>query len=141
MRGLAWEIEQKAEELKVELAEMRLRKRASHVVEKENNESDVNEAELNLSSGEINEVNGNNSGEVKLNNSERNSQVLSHEIVEDGELNTNCDRAHEGTVNGKQLFVSKNVVNLSSRELTHDEIELLPKGSNFCPTPKSIDKF
>jgi hypothetical protein len=105
MCGLAWAIEQKSEELKVELAETRLRKRASHVVENENNESDINEAELNLSSREINEVNGNYSWEVKLNNNERNSLVLSHEIVEDGELNTNCDRAHEGTVNGKKSLL------------------------------------
>ncbi|CAB4018210.1 Hypothetical predicted protein [Paramuricea clavata] len=56
-------------------------KRASHVVEKENNESDVNEAELNLSTREINEVNGNDSGEVKLNNNERNSQSYSDIVV------------------------------------------------------------
>ena len=35
-------------------------------------------------------------------------------------------------------FVSKNVVNLSKRQL--DEISLLSKGSKFIPTPSSINK-
>ena len=38
-------------------------------------------------------------------------------------------------------FVSENVVDLSNRELTIEEIKVLSRGLNFCPTPNSIDKF
>ena len=38
-------------------------------------------------------------------------------------------------------FVSENVVNLSNRVLTPDEIQVLSRGLNFRPTPKNIDKF
>ena len=37
-------------------------------------------------------------------------------------------------------FVSKNVVNLSRRNLTGSEISLLSKGLNFVPTSKTVDK-
>ena len=37
-------------------------------------------------------------------------------------------------------FVSKNVVNLSRRNLTDSEISLLSKGLNFVPTSNTIDK-
>ena len=37
-------------------------------------------------------------------------------------------------------FVSKNVVNLSKRNLTDSEISLLSKGLNFVPTSNTIDK-
>ena len=55
--------------------------------------------------------------------------------------NINTDNEGEipgsGRVRGR--FVSKNVVNLSQRELTRDEISLLSEGLNFAPTPLSID--
>ena len=37
-------------------------------------------------------------------------------------------------------FVSKNVVNLSRRNLKGSEISLLSKGLNFVPTSNTIDK-
>ena len=37
-------------------------------------------------------------------------------------------------------FVSKNVVNLSRRNLTDSEISLLSKGPNFIPTSNTKDK-
>ena len=37
-------------------------------------------------------------------------------------------------------FVSKNVVNLSRRNLTDSKISLLSKGLNFVPTSNTIDK-
>ena len=37
-------------------------------------------------------------------------------------------------------FVSKNVVNLSRRNITGSEISLLPKGHNFVPTSITTDK-
>ena len=37
-------------------------------------------------------------------------------------------------------FVSKNVVNLSKRELSESEISLLSRGLKFIPTPNSINK-
>ena len=41
--------------------------------------------------------------------------------------------------NGTGLFVSDNVVNISSRILTQAEVSLLSKGLKFCPTPKELD--
>ena len=35
-------------------------------------------------------------------------------------------------------FVSANVINLSSRHLSEDEISLLSKGLKFVPTPKHM---
>ena len=40
----------------------------------------------------------------------------------------------------KGKFVSPNVVNLSRRNLTNDEISLLSKGLKFVPTPRGINK-
>ena len=40
----------------------------------------------------------------------------------------------------KGNFVSKNVVNLSKRNLNDAEISLLSKGLNFVPTCNNIDK-
>jgi hypothetical protein len=39
-----------------------------------------------------------------------------------------------------QVFVSENVVNSSTRNLSHAEVKVLSKGLNFCPTTKEIDK-
>ena len=40
----------------------------------------------------------------------------------------------------KGTWVSENVFNLSKKCLTKDEVSLLSKGLNFCPTPKDFDK-
>jgi hypothetical protein len=37
------------------------------------------------------------------------------------------------------MFDAKEVVNLSSKELTEDELSILSKGLKFCPTPDSTD--
>ena len=37
-------------------------------------------------------------------------------------------------------FVSQNVINLSKRVLSEDEISLLSKGLKFCPTPRDLDR-
>ena len=44
----------------------------------------------------------------------------------------------DGRYKGK--FVSPNVINLSKRHLSKDEISLLSKGLKFIPTPKHINK-
>ena len=44
----------------------------------------------------------------------------------------------DGRYEGK--FVSPNVINLSKRNLSKNEILLLPKGLKFIPTPKHINK-
>ena len=38
------------------------------------------------------------------------------------------------------MFVSKNVINLSQRQVTKSEISLLSKRLKFMPTPNRIDK-
>ena len=37
-------------------------------------------------------------------------------------------------------FVSANVINLSSRHLSRDEVSLLSEGLKFVPTPKHMNK-
>ena len=44
----------------------------------------------------------------------------------------------DGRYEGK--FLSRNVINLSKRHLSKDEISLLSKGLKFIPTPKHINK-
>ena len=58
----------------------------------------------------------------------------------DDELNVrdNAAKMLDGRLQGN--FVSKNVVNLSRRNLTDSEISLLSKGLNFVPTSNTIDK-
>ena len=38
-------------------------------------------------------------------------------------------------------FVSKNILNLSNRVLTENEIRVLDKGLNFIPTPRKLDRY
>ena len=38
-----------------------------------------------------------------------------------------------------KMFSDKEVVNLSSRILTKDELSVLSKGLKFCPTPDTSD--
>jgi hypothetical protein len=53
-----------------------------------------------------------------------------------------CNEAEQSRVRSdvNQVFVSENVVNLSTRNLSHAEVKVLSKGLNFCPTAKEIDK-
>ena len=51
---------------------------------------------------------------------------------------TNAAELLNGRFQGK--FVSKNVVNLSSRELSASEISLLSKGLKFVPTPRGVNR-
>ena len=57
-----------------------------------------------------------------------------------GERNANGNQAVPLENKLKGSFVSKNVVNLSKRNLTYAEISLLSKGLNFVPTCNNIDK-
>ena len=67
------------------------------------------------------------------------SKVRNSENIE-GERNANGNQAVtlENRLEGN--FVSKNVVNLSKRNLNDAEISLLSKGLNFVPTCNNIDK-
>ena len=58
----------------------------------------------------------------------------------DDELNVrdNAGKMLDGRLQGN--FISKNIVNLSKRNLTDSEISLLSKGLNFVPTSNTIDK-
>ena len=58
------------------------------------------------------------------------------EVVQ--ETDDNRAKLKDNRLEGK--FVSKNVINLSQRQLTKSEILLLPKGLKFVPTPNGIDK-
>ena len=58
------------------------------------------------------------------------------EVTNDSE-STACEKINERYV-GK--FVSSNVVNLSKRVLSSDEISLLSKGLKFIPTPTSVNR-
>ena len=54
------------------------------------------------------------------------------------EIDDNRAKLKDNRLEGK--FVSKNVINLSQRQLTKSEILLLSKGLKFVPTPNRIDK-
>ena len=58
----------------------------------------------------------------------------------EGEINANGNQAILVENRLKGNFVSKNVVNLSKRNLNDAEISLLSKGLNFVPTCNNIDK-
>ena len=58
----------------------------------------------------------------------------------EGETNANGNQAIFVENRLKGNFVSKNVVNLSKRNLNDAEISLLSKGLNFVPTCNNIDK-
>lgn len=71
-------------------------------------------------------------------------EEVSEEVSEDVDehiVNSipSIDDAHN--LPGDTVRVSNNVFNLSSRILTQSEISILSKGLNFCPTPKSINRF
>ena len=64
------------------------------------------------------------------------------------ESSNNCSLEKEVQLNSATIrnnryegkFVSANVINLSSRHLSKDEVSLLSKGLQFVPTPKHINK-
>ena len=58
----------------------------------------------------------------------------------EGEINANGNQAILLENRLKGNFVSKNVLNLSKRNLHDAEISLLSKGLNFVPTCNNIDK-
>ena len=56
-----------------------------------------------------------------------------------GGKQVNGEMAEDSQVRSRD-FVSENVVNLSNRVLTSDEVQVLSRGLNFCPTPKNINR-
>ena len=58
----------------------------------------------------------------------------------DNKLNVKDNAAKMSRNRLQGNFVSKNVVNLSRRNLTDSEISLLSKGLNFIPTSNTKDK-
>ena len=69
--------------------------------------------------------------------------------ISDSENSENCETKPSSNVQGNEAgmcdgrlkgkFVSKNVINLSKRNLTENEISLLSKGLNFIPTCNKVD--
>ena len=70
------------------------------------------------------------------------SGELPEDIINDSEVAQGIDdnRAKLKDNRPEGEFVSKNVINLSQRQLTKSEISLLSKGLKFVPTPNRIDK-
>ena len=74
------------------------------------------------------------------------SDLISGELSEDSinnsevaqEIDDNRAKLKDNRLEEK--FVSKDVINLSQRQLTKSEISLLSKGLKFLPTPNRIDK-
>ena len=70
------------------------------------------------------------------------SGELSEDSINDSEVAQEIDdnraKLMDNRLEGK--FVSKNVINLSERQLTKSEISLLSKRLKFVPTPNRIDK-
>ena len=63
-------------------------------------------------------------------------KILVIEIAQ--ETDDNSTKLKDNRPEGK--FVSKNVINLSQRQLTKSEISRISKGLKFVPTPYWIDK-
>lgn len=63
------------------------------------------------------------------------SQSVTEDIVETGPNESTMENERRS---GK--FVSNNVINLSGRVLTDNEISVLSKGLKFSPTPKELDR-
>ena len=90
----------------------------------------------------------------KASNISANSEILSNEspnLSPSNKLNessNNCPLEKEVQLNSVTIrnnryegkFVSANVINLSSRHLSKDEVSVLSKGLQFVPTPKHINK-
>ena len=70
------------------------------------------------------------------------SGELFEDSINDSEVAQKIDdnraKLKDNRLEGK--FASKNVINLSQRQLTKSEISLLSKGLKFVPTPNTIDK-
>ena len=70
------------------------------------------------------------------------SGKLSEDKINDSEfaqeIDDNRAKLKDNRLEGK--FVSKNVINLTQRQLTKSEISLLSKGLTFVLTPNRIDK-
>ena len=70
------------------------------------------------------------------------SGELPEDIINDSEVAQGIDdnraKLKDNRLEGE--FVSKNVINLSQRQLTKSEILLLSKGLKFVPTPNRVDK-
>ena len=70
------------------------------------------------------------------------SGELSEDSINDSEvaqeINDKRAKLKYNRLEGK--FISKNITNLSQRQLTKSEISLLSKGLKFVPTPNRIDK-
>ena len=85
----------------------------------ENNERDEINTACDFVSGELSEDNINDS-----------------EVAQ--EIDDNRAKLKDNRLGGK--FVSKNVINLSQRQVAKSEILLLSKGLTFVPPPNRIDK-
>ena len=69
--------------------------------------------------------------------------------ISDSENSKSCEGTPSSNVQGNEAemcdsrlkgkFVSKNVINLSKRNLSENEISLLSKGLNFIPTCNKVD--
>ena len=92
---------------------------ANRYLDVENNEREEVNSACDFVSGELSEDNSNDC-----------------EVVQ--ETDDNRAKLKDNRLEGK--FVSKNVINLSQRQLTKSEISLLSKGLKFVPTPNRIDK-
>ena len=62
----------------------------------------------------------------------------SNELFSEREVQLNSATIQNNRYEGK--FFSPNIINLSSRHLSRDELSLLSKGLKFVPTPKHINK-
>ena len=75
--------------------------------------------------------------------------IFNDSSINDSENSKSCETTPSSNVHGNEAeicygrlqrkFVSKNVIGLSKRNLSENEISLLPKGLNFIPTWNKVD--
>ena len=86
---------------------------------------------------------------VHLNDVFDTKTMLDDSSISDSQNSKNCEGTPFSNVQGNEAemcdgrlkgkFVSKNVINLSKRNLSENEISLLSKGLNFIPTCNKVD--
>ena len=84
-----------------------------------------------------------------MNNVSDTNIIFDDSSISDSENSKSCEGTPSSNVQGdeadmcdgrlKGKFVSKNVINLSKRNLSENEISLLSKGLNFIPTCNKVD--
>ena len=135
--GWSYNIEKKAKKLEEELAEKRFKKWELWTGELDSTTEGLPRIEDN----DVLEIT-----DVEQSMQQRENDEVREQLIRNRNQCKNLHNNGGKQKNGEEItgdvqarshgFVSENVVNLSNRVLTSDEIQVLSRGLNFCPAPK-----